>query len=47
MYLVCEGSLFGERDRMDQFAAEFLGQSAPGCPLTDVNIISEDGIFDQ
>ena len=47
MCLACEGILCGERDDMYQFVADFLGESAPGRPLADVNIVSGDGLFDQ
>jgi len=47
MCLACEGILCGERDDMYKFVADFLGESAPGRPLTDVNIVSGDGLFDQ
>lgn len=45
--LACEGILCGERVDMYQFVADFLGESAPGRPLSEVNIVAGDGFFDQ
>lgn len=45
--LACEGILCGERVDMYQFVADFLGESAPGRPLSNVNIVAGDGFFDQ
>ncbi|KAL7450896.1 hypothetical protein ACHAWC_002749 [Mediolabrus comicus] len=45
--LACEGILCGERVDMYHFVANFLGESAPGRPLSNVNIVAGDGFFDQ
>ncbi len=45
--VACEGILCGEREDMYKFIAQFLSQSAPGRPLSEVNIVAGDGFFDQ
>jgi len=45
--LACEGILCGERYDMYKFLADFLGESAPYRPLSNVNIVAGDGFFDQ
>ena len=45
--VACEGILCGEREDMYKFMAQFLSESAPGRPLSEVNIVAGDGFFDQ
>ena len=45
--IACEGILCGEQVDMYRFVADFLAASAPGRPLSLVNIIAGDGFFDQ
>ena len=47
LHLAAEGVLCGERVDMYHFLAAFLGESAPGRPLSEVSVVAGDGFFDQ
>ena len=47
VYIACEGIVCGERMDMYQFICDFLSQSTPLWRLTEVNIVSDDGFFNQ
>ena len=45
--IACEGILCGERVDMYKLVADFLADSAPGRPLSEVNVVAGDGFFNQ
>ena len=47
LWIACEGILCGEKVDMYKLVADFLKDSAPGRPLSEVNVVAGDGFFDQ
>ena len=46
VFLACEGIVYGEHMDVYQFICSILSKSAPGWPLSEVEIVSGDGVFD-